>query len=445
MVMALLSLVILLICSGLISGSEVAYFSLTAEDLNELESEKKKVGARVRGMREEPRTLLGTILVANNFINIAIVVISEYIIWNFFSNELFNEWSRWILEGLGTNQISASFLARTINFLITVFGITFLLVLFGEIAPKIYARIHNKTMAGFMSVPLSVLNRIFAPITFGLVKMSNGLERILSRSSTGMSSSNEDLDNAIELTMVEEGDTKEEADILKGIVKFNRITVKQIMRSRVDVVGLEFNATFGEVMTTIKESGYSRLPVFKEDFDNVMGILYVKDLIQYLEEPADYEWQPLMRNEVLYIPETKKINELLNEFQEKRMHLAIVVDEYGGSSGIVTLDDVMEEVIGDIKDESDIAEEPEFMKIDDHNYVFEGKMQLIDVCRVLDLSASTFDEFRGESDTIAGLILETHGFIPKKNQEFDIGESYKLKAIKVNKRRIEKVQMTILE
>ena len=445
MVWALLALIILLICSGLISGSEVAYFSLTAEDLKDLEVEKKSSGARVRALREKPRRLLGTILVANNFINIAIVVISEYIIWNFFSNELFGQWSQWIIDGMGVGFVSVSFLARAINFLVTVFSITFLLVLFGEIAPKIYARIHKKTMAGFMSVPLIFLTKVFTPITSGLVHMSNGLERLLSRSAAGLSASKEDLDNAIELTLEEEGDTKEEADILKGIVKFNKITVKQIMRSRVDVVGLEFSDTYLEVLTIVKESGYSRLPVFKEEFDNVMGILYIKDLIQYLEEPPEYEWQPLMRNEVLYVPETKKINELLKEFQEKRMHLAIVVDEYGGSSGIVTLEDVMEEVIGDIKDESDLFEEPEYMKIDDYNYVFEGKMQLIDVCRVLDLNASTFDEFRGESDTIAGLILELHGFIPKNNQEFDVGDTYKLKAIKVNKRRIEKVQMTILE
>ena len=445
MIWALLALVLLLICSGLISGSEVAYFSLTREELNALESEKKSAGQRVRALREKPRTLLGTILVANNFINIAIVVLSEYVIWHYFSNELFNEWSRWILDGIGMEVMSPSFLARAINFLITVFGITFLLVLFGEIAPKIYARIHNKTMAGFMSVPLQLLTRVFTPITAGLVRMSTGLEHLLSKGGPGTSASKEDLDSAIELTMVEEGDTKEEADILKGIVKFNMITVKQIMKSRVDVVGLEFNDTFNEVMSTVKSCGYSRLPVYREDFDNVIGILYVKDLIPHLEEPENYEWQPLMRNEVLYVPESKKINELMKDFQEKRMHLAIVVDEYGGSSGVVTLEDVMEEVIGDIKDESDLSEQPEYIKINDNTYIFEGKMQLIDVCRILDLSANEFDEYRGESDTIAGLILETHGLIPRKSQEFEIGDTYKLKAVKVNKRRIEKVQLTILE
>lgn len=444
-VSALILLFLLLLASALISGSEVAFFSLTKDELKQLEIENEKVGQRVKDMREKPRTLLGTILVANNFINIAIVVLSEQVIWTLFSNELFDTWAQAVVDTLGLTAISPVFVARAINFMITVFGITFLLVLFGEIAPKIYARIHNKRMAGFMSVPLRLLMRVFSPITSGLVLLSNAIEKMLSKSGGSRSASKEDLDKAIELTVIDEEDAKEEADILKGIIKFNEITVKQIMRNRVDVVGIDFNnTTFKEVIDIIKDSGYSRLPIYNEDFDNVLGILYVKDVIAHFEEAANFEWQALMRSEVLYVPETKKINDLLKEFQERRMHMAIVVDEYGGSSGIVTLEDVMEEVIGEIKDESDAEDEPDYVKLDDHNYIFEGKALINDVSRVMDVDSSEFEPYRGESDTIAGLILESHGFIPKKDQEFVIADKYKLKALHVGKRRIEKVQVTIL-
>lgn len=442
--MAIALLLILLLCSALVSGSEVAFFSLTRDELRQLEIDNEKVGQRVRSMREKPRKLLGTILVANNFVNIAIVVISEYVIWRMFSSELFTQWAEAIVQAINLEVIGAVVLARVINFLITVFGITFLLVLFGEIAPKIYSRIHNKTMAGFMSGPLNLLMRVFNPITSTLVLMSNSLENVLHKSGGSKSASKEDLDKAIELTVIDEEDAKEEADILKGIIKFNEITVKQIMRNRVDVIGLDFEMGYKEVIETIKSSGYSRLPVYKEDFDNVMGILYVKDVIAYFEEDETFEWRELMRTEVLYVPESKKINDLLKEFQARRMHMAIVVDEYGGSSGIVTLEDVMEEVIGEIKDESDMGDEPDHVKIDDNNFIFDGKMLINDVCRIMDVDSSDLEPYRGESDTIAGLILESHGLIPRKDQEFLLDDRFKLKALDVSKRRIQKVQVTLL-
>lgn len=443
-IFAIILLFVLLLCSALVSGSEVAFFSLTRDELKQMEVDQPKRGALVREMREKPRTLLGTILVANNFINIAIVVLSEYIIWQLFSQDLFEQWAMWAIDSLSIEAFTATTLARAINFLITVFGITFLLVLFGEIAPKIYARIHKKSMAGFMAGPLVLMTRIFKPITGGLVIISNTLEHWLSRSGGTRSASKEDLDKAIELTVIDEEDAKEEADILKGIVKFNEITVKQIMRNRVDVIGIDFDTSYKDVITTIQDSGYSRLPVYKQDFDNVIGILYVKDLIDHLEEDDNYEWQGLMKNELLYVPESKKIKDLLKEIQLKKMHMAIVVDEYGGSSGIVTLEDVMEEVIGDIKDESDAEERLDYIKIDDKNYLFEGKVLINDVCRVLDSDLSEFEPYRGESDTIAGLILESHGLMPKKDQEFIIAEKYKLKVMSVGKRRIEKIQVTII-
>lgn len=444
LMLAILILLMLLIMSALVSGSEVAFFSLTKEELLAM-GDSGPAGKRVMDLRQQPRRLLGTILVANNFINIAIVVLSEYIIWNFFSIQLFSDWSEYLVENLFNSLVSAAVVARLINFIITVFGITFLLVLFGEIAPKIYARIHKQKMSLFMGRPLSLMMNLFTPITASLVSISNVIEDKLHRSGSNKSASKEDLDKAIELTVIDEEDSKEEADILRGIVKFNEITVKQISRNRVDVVSIDIESSYREVMVVVEDSGYSRLPVHKDDFDNVVGILYVKDLIDHLDEPDNYEWQELIRTEVLYVPETKKINDLMKEFQAKRMHMAIVVDEYGGSSGIVTLEDVMEEVIGEIKDEKDIEEEFNFTKIDNRTYLFDGKTQINDVCRIMEIDSDDFNTLRGEADTIAGLILENHGLIPKKDQDFHITERYLLKVVDVSKRRIKQVQITVLE
>ena len=442
-VVACILLVILLVMSALVSGSEVAFFSLKKADLDNLDANGGAAGQRVINLRHQPRRLLGTILVANNFINIAIVVISEYVIWTIFSHQLFSDWSGYLLETMGIQWMSQDVLARVINFTITVFGITFLLVLFGEIAPKIYAKTHMLRMARLMALPLEILMRLFAPITAGLVSLSNAIETRILANGGSMSASREDLEQAIELTVVDEEDSKEEADILRGIVKFNEVTVKQIMRNRVDVIGIDITTPYAEVLKLVEDCGYSRLPVYSEDFDNVVGILYVKDLINHLDEPANFEWQEVIRTETLYVPEMKKINDLMKEFQAKRMHIAIVVDEYGGSSGLVTLEDVMEEVIGEIKDEKDVTEEFDFVKVDDYNYFFDGKTQINDVCRIMDIDADDFNEERGEADTIAGLILEIHGMIPRKDMEFKVGDDYTLKVIEVSKRRIERVQITI--
>lgn len=440
---ALLLLIILLLFSALISGSEVAFFSLTREELSRMEAQGG-AGERVMNMRHQPRRLLGTILVANNFVNIGIVVLSEYIVWNFFSIQLFTQWAESIVEILSIPGLEVMTVSRIINFIITVLGITFLLVLFGEIAPKIYAKTHNVKMALFMARPLQFMMGLFTPITASLVSLSNVIEERLDRNTNTKSASKEDLDKAIELAVVDEEDSKEEADILRGIVKFNEVTVKQISRNRVDVISVDISNNYREIMQVVEESGFSRLPVHNEDFDNVVGILYVKDLINHIDEPPGFEWQSLIKPEVLYVPETKKINDLMKEFQEKRMHMAIVVDEYGGSSGIVTLEDVMEEVIGEIKDEKDVAEEFNFTKVNEHTYIFDGKTQINDVCRIMDIDQDDFDELRGEADTIAGLILENYGLIPKKDQDFNVTEKYLLKVVEVSRRRIKQVQITVL-
>lgn len=437
-------LLLLVISSGLISGSEVAFFSLSPNDAQLLKDEDSVGARRILSLKEQPRTLLATILVANNFINIAIVILSAVLVENSLGEERLAAWGTSLYElGLGT-LFTVDQLASIINFTITVGGVTAVLVLFGELAPKIYATINNLRFAKLMATPLSILRVLLSPVSSVLVKWSNKLEtRITSSSSYQSSTSKEDIDAAIELTVTGENDrSEEEADILKGIVKFGDVSAKSIMRSRVDVTALEQGDSFKDVINTIKESGYSRIPVYTEDFDNIVGILYVKDLLGNTSQPTDYDWQQHIRPTVLYVPESKKIDELLKEFQLKRTHMAIVVDEYGGSAGVVTLEDVMEEIIGDIKDEFDEDEEVEYVELSPGRYIFEGKTLLYDVCRAIGVDTSYFDDVKGESDSLAGLMIEIAGVIPKKEREIKI-EDVLLKIVSVSKRRIEKIAVTL--
>lgn len=439
-----LSLVfLLLLFSALVSGSEVAFFSLSTSDFDRLRQEKSKASDRILLLQEKPRTLLATILIANNFINIAIVILSEFIVRQSLSATLLESWSYSILGSLGIADTSnIPTVSWSINFLLTVVGATFLLVLFGEVIPKVYARLNNITLAKFMSGPLYLLNILFNPLSSGLVNGTRFIERRIERKNNGMSvASKEDIDEAIDLTVSQEKNAEQEVDLLKSIVKFGDLQVKQIMRSRVDVIGLQFSMEFSEVLKIVKDSGYSRLPVFEDDFDNVKGILYVKDLIGNLDQ-HDFAWQELVRPSTLFVPESKKINDLLKEFQSSRMHLAIVVDEYGGSAGIVTLEDIMEEVIGDIRDEFDDEPEVLYRKIDDYTFLFEGKSLLNDVCRIIGIPTDAFDEVKGEADSIAGLVLELLGYLPKVDREISFMD-YKLKVISVNDRRIEQVMISL--
>jgi len=435
----ILILIFLLICSALVSGSEVAFFSLSPNDLHDIHQDKDPTADKLIDLKEKPRKLLATILISNNFINIAIVIISDFLLKKLLPKESLSPLAEWV-----GNYIPAGIdgITNTISFLITIVGVTFLLVLFGEVAPKIYASINNRKFALMMTGPMSILSSIYAPISNLMVYWTGKLEKRFQSRSSG--TSREEIDKAIDLTVNQEQNAEEEADILKGIIKFGDLLVKQIMRSRTDVVALNIEAGFDEVLNEIRESKYSRIPVFKDDFDNVVGILYVKDLINNISEGKDYEWQGNIRTNVLYVPESKKIDELLREFQLKHLHMAIVVDEFGGSSGIVTLEDIMEQVIGEIKDESDEETEIDYVRIDDYNFIFDGKTLLNDVCRITGEDIDVFDTARGESDSLAGLVLENLGHIPKKNKEF-ILDRYKLKVISVTKKRIEKIKFTILE
>jgi len=294
-----------------------------------------------------------------------------------------------------------------------------------------------------MSGKLLLLARFFNPISSLLIKGTNIIERKLtSRSAHGNLTSREDIDQAIELTVKGDKHGEQEMDILKGIVKFGDVSVKQIMRPRVDVVSIDFRENYGELLKVVRNAGYSRIPIHDEDFDNITGILYVKDLLEHLDEEMSYEWQELIQTNVMYVPEAKKIDDLLREFQLNRTHMAVVVDEFGGSSGIVTLEDIMEEVIGEIKDEFDDDIELEYRKLDDYNYIFEGKTLLNDVCRVIGVDTNTFDQVKGDADSVAGLILEIVGQIPKAEQEVKYND-YRFRIVSVDDRRIKQIQITL--
>ncbi len=446
MMLSLFLLLLLILSSALISGSEVAYFSLSPSQMIDLQDEGSASSNRIISLKEKPRTLLATILIANNFVNIAIVVLSDYLIKEFIGPENLSVIGDWFHEHGFAWMGDAAWLASVFMFLLTVIGVTFILVLFGEIAPKLYANLNNLKFSRIMAGPLTFLNTVFGPLSRILVNWSNRLEgRITGSENYQSNTSKEDLDAAIDLTVSSDDESsEEEADMLKGIVKFGDVSTKQIMKSRVDVTAIDITTPFNEVMDVIKETGYSRIPVYNEDFDTIEGILYVKDLIGSYSETKDFKWVDLIRKSVLYVPESKKIDELLREFQSKRTHIAIVVDEYGGSAGIVTLEDVMEEVIGDIKDEFDEEDEVEYVKLSDGNYIFEGKSLLNDVCRIIGVDSYYFDNEKGESDSLAGLIIEMTGAIPKIETEVEYRDIL-FKIVSVSKRRIEKINLRIKE
>lgn len=439
----LLVLVILLILSGMVSGSEIAFFSLNPEDLEEIKNDHSPRSKILLNLREKPESLLATILISNNFINICIVIISDYVLQMIIPGETMQRWANYFLSIPGLESIDPATMARSLNFLITVVLVTFLLVLFGEVLPKIYANLNNVKLAKSMSIPLSALSYVFYPFSRILVGWSNRFEnRIDRRKAKFTGPKRDELDKAIELTISEHDTENEEADILKSILTFNDVSVKQIMKSRVDVVALDFDFEYDEVLNIIKESGYSRIPVFKEDFDNIIGILYAKDLLSHLDKKKDFNWQKLLKKNILFVPEAKKINDLLKEFQLQRLHIAIVVDEYGGSSGIVTMEDIMEEILGEIRDEFDDPDEIDAKVIDDHNFVFEGKTLINDVCRVIGEDIMIFDEIKGESDSIAGMILEMTGEMPNEGDELH-HKQFKFIILSVTDRRVEKIQLTI--
>ena len=431
-------LLVLLLLSALISGSEVSYFSLSPDDIQALKDDGDKKAKRVLNLKRFPRRLLATILITNNFINIGIVLLSDYLVLQIFGLEGYARAGAWLSQNLSFLGYSADAYARFISFLITVVGVTFLLVLFGEVVPKIYARFNNLNFARRMSGALTTLNTLLYPLSSLFVGWSKRIEKTLG-SSANLQDHKDDIEEAIELTVSGDLHAEKEVNILKSIIKFDEVTVKQIMRSRVDVIAESTESQTEDVMQTIRDSGYSRIPIYEESLDQIKGLLYAKDFIGF---GPNADWQKLIRTDIHYVPESKRINELLKEFQQKRLHMAMVVDEFGGVSGLVTLEDVMEEVIGEITDEFDEGSDVDFIKVDDQTYIFEGKTLINDVCRIMNVDTDVFDEHKGEADSVAGLMLELIGHIPRQFREIKIGE-FTLSVERVNKRRIEQVKVRI--
>jgi gliding motility-associated protein GldE len=409
---------LLLVGSALISSSEVALFSLTPSQRAEIGEAKDNASKNIVQLLEAPdketapKRLLATMLIANNTLNIAVVLITE------------------TLFPLGEAP-------TIIDILINVVAITFVIVLFAEVIPKVYATSHNIAVARFMALPLIIIQRIFTPITWFLMKTSTFLEDRL-RNTTTNNISVDELGHALELTQ-DDNRSEEEHKILEGIVTFGAKEVSQIMTPRTDISAVYEQDTFAEVIEYVKEKGYSRLPVFKTSPDEIAGFLFVKDLIPFMDQ-VDYNWHTLIRK-AFFVPENKKIDDLLQSFQQEKVHLAIVVDEYGGTSGLVTLEDILEEIVGEISDEFD-DEDLRYSKLDEFNYVFEGKTSLVDVIKILDLEDSIFETARGDSSTLAGFVIELSGRIPEKGDVIDFaGFNFAIEA--ADKRKIKRIKITL--
>jgi len=405
---AILIVVVLLIGSAAISGSEVAFFSLSPSDLSDITERGTKRSQAILNTLRKPRRLLGTILITNNFINVGIVIISSFIMRS-------------------TIDLAGS---QALEFIIQVVVVTFILLLFGEILPKFYANQHAVKFAMFMVFPLRVFEKIFYPLSSFLIFSTSIVNnRIKKRQNISM----DDLSDALEITA---DDIKEDKDILEGIIKFGNIDVSEIMKARIDVVAVDIKTKLSELIGVVVNSGFSRIPIYSENPDNIKGVLYIKDLLPHLHKSDSFKWQSLIRPPY-YVPENKKIDDLLREFQTKKIHLAIVIDEYGGTYGIVTLEDIIEEIVGEIRDESD-EEEFIFKKVDDSTWLFDGKTPLIDFFKIVDMSPELFDDVKGDADTLAGLLLESKGAIPDKDEEFVIHD-IKFKVESVDKRRIKEI------
>jgi gliding motility-associated protein GldE len=408
-------LVVLFVLSFLFSGSEMAFFSLSLKDINMLKTRQQPSYKRIISLLENPKILMASLLISNCLVNIGIILIS---------NSLMDEW----INTLGLNAI--------INLLIKVVVITCALVLFCEVLPKIWATHHKIWFASTASMTVDVFNNILFKLSKRVVAFGDSIERTFHSRSTKLDDSQ--IDNAIDL-LPDNKATNEEKQILKGIRKFSNTTVKQTMRPRLDVSGIEYSTSFANVIKRVREFSYSRLPIYKSNLDEIVGILHTKDLLSHLQE-EEFDWHPLMRP-VFYVHEQKLIEDLLQDFRNKRIHMAVVVDEFGGTSGIVTLEDIMEEIIGDIQDEFD-DEQSINKKIDPYNYIFEGKTMINDVCKILNLPLHTFDLLRGESDSLAGLILEIAGEFPTVNEQFETN-NFTFTVLEINKNRIEKVRLTL--
>jgi len=412
-------MLVLVVFSALLSGTEVAIFSLNNDDILKLKEEKESNrNKRVLDLLENPKKLLATILIANNLVNVSIVMVSTFVMEKLF-----------IIDNMSEINL----------FIIQVIIVTFIILLFGEVIPKVYANNYNVSFSKLMSLPISILKKIFSLLSDILISSTSIIDKKIEKKTNPFNA--DELEHALDLTK-HSVENEDEKKILEGIVKFGQTDVKQIMTPRTDVTSFDTETDYKSLMKEFKNINFSRIPIYEETFDNIKGILYVKDLLSKIEEDVNFKWTKLLR-EAKFVPENKKLDDLLKEFQEERKHIAIVVDEYGGSSGIVTLEDVLEEIVGEITDEFD-EEDITFQKIDNYNYIFDGKCTLIDIYKILEIEGENFELAKGEADTIAGFCIEQAGKIMLKNEKVNF-DKYTFTVEAADKRKIKKVKVTINE
>lgn len=407
---------VLLFMSALISASEVAFFSLKSDDLEKCRDSADARSSNIVDLLKKPRLLLATILILNNFVNVGVITISTFLMW----------------EMANTNKPSETIVG------IVTFSATFAITFFGEIIPKVYATQRNMSIALSMAGLWKVLEKICRPISFPLMGMSGLIERRIEKK--GYSSTVEELNHALELTTENAETPEDQREILRGIVNFGTLTVKQVMKSRLEISTVDVELNFRELLDAVSKSGFSRVPVFRETLDHIVGILYTKDLLPYLGEKENFSWQKLLRTG-FFVPETKRLDSLLRDFQSKHVHMAIVSDEYGGTSGLVTLEDLIEEIIGEINDEFDEVA-TSFQKIDDRTFVFEGKVSIHDFCKTMDLDPQYFDEIKGESESLGGVMLELHHTMPSVGDEIAY-DRFNFTIVSVDEKRIKRIRVAV--
>lgn len=413
-IVAITLAILLLFASGFVSASEIAFFSLSPNDLSEIEEEEHPSDRRITDLLKDSERLLATILISNNFVNVTIIMLC-----NFFFAEVVDFGHAVIVE-----------------FLVITVVLTFLLLLFGEIMPKIYSAQHTLKFCRFAAPVLMVLRKVFSPLSNLLVRSSFIVNKCVAKRNYNISV--DDLSQALELT--DKAEISEESNILEGIIRFGGETAKEVMTSRLDMVDLDITSTFKEVLDCVVENGYSRVPVYEDSRDNIKGILYIKDLLPHLKKGEDFQWQSLVRP-AYFVPETKMIDDLLRDFQANKIHIAIVVDEFGGTSGIVTMEDIIEEIVGEINDEYD-EEERSYVKVNDHTYVFEAKTLLSDFYKIVKIDSETFEDVVGDADTLAGLLLEIKGEFPKLHEKLEY-DNFLFEVLEMDARRILKVKVII--
>lgn len=405
---------ILLLLSGYASGSEIAFFSLSPNDLNDLDEEKRDSDRHIKELLADSERTLATILIANNLINVTVIMLANYFILH-------------VIDFGG---------AYWLEFVVITVLLTFLVLLFGEIMPKVYAGQHVLQFCRFSVPGIMGLRKLFYPVASMLLRSSTIIGKWVRKETHVLSV--DDLEQALELTG--DNELKEEKNMLEGIVRFGDETAKEVMTSRQDVVDLDFGASFADVLKCVVENNYSRIPVYQGSIDNIRGILYIKDLLPYLSKPSNFRWQSLIRPPY-FVPETKKIDDLLRDFQENKVHIAIVVDEFGGTSGIITLEDILEEIVGEINDEYDEEEKP-YTRINANTYIFEGKTLLSDFYKILDIDDETFEDVVGDADSLAGLLLEIKGDFPELHERIDF-QNFTFEVTELDGHRISKIKFVI--